>query len=220
MTAELPRLPEGVHIPYAQKWPVTLRAGRLSLAPLMRRHLRTWFESRYQNRHWNGPWDATVPPRGKPVEGDYYAWLNRINREGRDGQGLPWALWWDEEFIGQVNVWGMSYGSSMAASIGYWIDQGYAGRGLTPIAVAMACDYLWLSLGQHRIEIPIRPENAPSLRVVEKLGFREEGLRPGYLHINGDWRDHRIFALNSEEVPEGLLNRYFAGRSAAEMGLE
>ena len=41
--------------------------------------------------------------------------------------------------------------------------------------------------------------------MVEKLGFREEGLRPRYLHIDGAWRDHLVFALTAEEVPEGLL---------------
>jgi [ribosomal protein S5]-alanine N-acetyltransferase len=58
------------------------------------------------------------------------------------------------------------------------------------------------------MEINIRPENAASLRVVEKLGFRDEGLRPRYLHINGAWADHRSFALTTEEVPEGLLTRW------------
>jgi ribosomal-protein-alanine N-acetyltransferase len=46
------------------------------------------------------------------------------------------------------------------------------------------------------------------LRVVAKLGFREEGLRRRYLHVDGDWRDHRIFALTREEVPDGLLARW------------
>ena len=63
-------------------------------------------------------------------------------------------------------------------------------------------------MGLHRIEIAIRPENVRSLRVVAKLGFRPEGLRPRYLHIDGDWRDHLVFALNAEEVPEGLLRRW------------
>ena len=60
--------------------------------------------------------------------------------------------------------------------------------------------------GLHRIEIAIRPENTKSLRVVAKLGFRPEGLRPRYLHIDGDWRDHLVFALNAEEVPEGCCS--------------
>ena len=62
----------------------------------------------------------------------------------------------------------------------------------------------------HRIEINIRPENTPSLRVVEKLGFRDEGRRPRYLHIDGDWRDHQSFALNAEDVPGGLMARWRA----------
>ncbi|WP_228984865.1 GNAT family N-acetyltransferase, partial [Streptomyces sp. DH12] len=52
------------------------------------------------------------------------------------------------------------------------------------------------------------PENGPSRRVVEKLGFRAEGLRPRYLHIDGAWRDHLVFALTAEEVPDGLLARW------------
>jgi ribosomal-protein-alanine N-acetyltransferase len=46
--------------------------------------------------------------------------------------------------------------------------------------------------------------------VVEKLGFREEGLRVAFLHIAGAWRDHRSFALTTEEVPQGLLARWRA----------
>ena len=50
---------------------------------------------------------------------------------------------------------------------------------------------------------PSAPRTPTSLRVVAKLGFRPEGLRPRYLHIDGDWRDHLVFALNAEEVPRG-----------------
>ena len=60
------------------------------------------------------------------------------------------------------------------------------------------------SSGLHRIEVAIRPENVASLRVVEKLGFTEVGYAPRYLHIDGAWRDHRLFALTVEDVPGGL----------------
>jgi ribosomal-protein-alanine N-acetyltransferase len=66
------------------------------------------------------------------------------------------------------------------------------------------------------MEICIRPENGPSLRVVEKLGFRYEGLRRRYIHINGDWRDHFCFALTVEEVPGGVLRRWLDGRAPEE----
>jgi ribosomal-protein-alanine N-acetyltransferase len=75
------------------------------------------------------------------------------------------------------------------------------------VAVALATDYAMITMGLHRIEICIRPENTASLRVVEKLGFRHEGRRPRYIHIAGDWRDHEVFALTAEEVPNGVLSR-------------
>jgi len=71
-------------------------------------------------------------------------------------------------------------------------------------------------MGLHRVEVNIRPENAASLRVVEKLGFRDEGLRERYLHIDGAWRDHRTFALTVEDIrPEGLEARWHQRRSPA-----
>jgi ribosomal-protein-alanine N-acetyltransferase len=65
------------------------------------------------------------------------------------------------------------------------------------------------------MEICIRPENEPSLRVVEKLGFRYEGLRRRFIHINGDWRDHFCFALTVEELPQGVLRRWKDGKVPA-----
>ena len=102
-------------------------------------------------------------------------------------------------------------GSAQFASVGYWIDQQYAGRGVMPLAVAMAIDHCFGVGGLHRIEIAIRPENTNSLRVVEKLGLHEVGYAPRYLHIDGDWRDHRLFAVTAEECPGGLLARLDAG---------
>jgi ribosomal-protein-alanine N-acetyltransferase len=130
---------------------------------------------------------------------------------------LPWLIVFQPEehnrssrpvLAGQLTVSGIVGGSAASAQIGYWIDQRLAGRGLTPTAVAMAMDYCFSNLQLHRIELAIRPENARSLRVAEKLGFRAEGIRPRYLHIDGDWRDHLIFALNSDEVPEGMIKRW------------
>jgi ribosomal-protein-alanine N-acetyltransferase len=74
--------------------------------------------------------------------------------------------------------------------------------------VALASDHALFTVGLHRVEINIRPENVASLRVVEKLGFRDEGVRRAYLHIDGAWRDHRTFALTAEELPEGLVARW------------
>jgi ribosomal-protein-alanine N-acetyltransferase len=110
--------------------------------------------------------------------------------------------------VGQLTISSITWGSLRSANIGYWVDETVAGRGITPTAVALAVDHCFRAGGMHRIEVCIRPENAASLRVVHKLGFRSEGLRRAYLHIDGDWRDHEAFALTSEEVPDGLLARW------------
>jgi ribosomal-protein-alanine N-acetyltransferase len=115
--------------------------------------------------------------------------------------------------VGQLTVSSIVWGSAMMATLGYWVDQARAGHGIAPTAVALATDHCFQVLGLHRMEINIRPENGPSLRVVEKLGFRDEGYRPRFLHINGAWADHRSFALTAGEVPEGLLNRWLASRA-------
>ena len=92
-----------------------------------------------------------------------------------------------------------------------WIAEEFAGRNVTPISVALATDICFRELNLHRVEICIRPENRASLRVVEKLGFRYEGYRRRYIHIDGDWRDHYAFALVREDVPEGVLRRWASG---------
>ncbi len=74
-----------------------------------------------------------------------------------------------------------------------------------PLALAAACDHAFIGLRLHRVEVNIRPENTASLRVVQKLGFRDEGLRPHYLHIAGEWRDHRSFALTKEDLGSSSL---------------
>ena len=101
-------------------------------------------------------------------------------------------------------------GSARWGQVGYWVDQRHAGAGVIPTAVALVVDHCLLELDLHRIEVAIRPENTASLRVVEKLGFTEIGYAPRYLHIDGDWRDHRLFAITAEEVGEGLLRRWKA----------
>lgn len=106
-----------------------------------------------------------------------------------------------------MTVSNIVWGSACFCSIGYWIDQRYAGRGLMPLAVALTIDHCLQVIGLHRVEIAIRPENTNSLRVVEKLGLGEVGFAPRYLHIDGAWRDHRIFAVTAEECPGGLLAR-------------
>ena len=100
---------------------------------------------------------------------------------------------------------------STAASVGYWVDQRVAGRGVLPTALALVLDHLFGPVGLHRVEAAVRPENARAARVVDKLGFRQEGDATRYLFIDEDWRDHLLYALLAEDVPGGVLPRYLSG---------
>ena len=194
-------------------WPARLSDGPVGLRPLRLRDASAWREVRSRNASWLRPWEATVPLDNRDVPHTYGAMVRRLRAEAREGRGLPFALTYEGRFVGQVTVGGIARGSLMSGYVGYWIDQAVAGRGIVPTAVALATDHCFTEVGLHRIEINIRPENAASLRVVEKLGFRPEGLRLRYLHIDGGWRDHLTFALCSDEVPGGLLQRWRAAQA-------
>lgn len=188
------------------RWPVTLTRGPLTLRPLRRSDARAWRRVRADNAGWLTQWEATSPVPDAPMP--TFGQLRReLARQAREGQSLPFALEHDGELGGQVTVTGIAWGSLRSGQVGYWIDRRLAGRGLMPLAVAMVVDHCFGSLGLHRLEVNIRPENVASLRVAEKLGLREEGLRERFLHIDGAWRDHRSFAVTAEEVPGGLVSR-------------
>lgn len=187
-------------------WPAELAWGSLLLRPLLRGDRKDYTEVRKANEEWLRPWEATVPDPTWRAPG--FSELRSLSaRAAREGRSLPFALEAEGRFRGQLTVTGFQWGSLASATLGYWIDQRVAGRGYTPIAVALATDHCFAA-GLHRMEITIRPENTASLRVVEKLGFRDEGLRERYMHVDGDWRDHRVFSLLSEDVPFGLMNWY------------
>ncbi|GIG36547.1 GNAT family N-acetyltransferase [Cellulomonas pakistanensis] len=197
----------------ARGWPVALSDGDVRLRPLRRSDEAAWMRLRAVNAAWLQPWDATSP---EPVTGrrpTFSQFVRSLDKQARSGTSLPFAIDLAGELVGQLTVSGITYGSLYSASIGYWVSQHVAGRGVTPTAVALATDHCFTALGLHRVEVNIRPENRPSLRVVEKLGFRDEGLRERYLHIQGAWCDHRTFALTTEDVPRGLLARWHAARA-------
>lgn len=203
-------------------WPVSLIGGPQSpigLRPMRARDGRAWREVRGRNADWLRPWEATLPTEGRQpgeVPATFGVMVRRMNREARAGRCLPWAITYDGVFVGQLTVGGITYGSLRAGYIGYWVDQRFAGRGVIPTAVAIACDYCLEVLLLNRIEINIRPENAASLRVVLKLGLHEEGLRQRYLHIDGDWRDHRTFLVLPGDFPQGVSSHWRSIQSAIE----
>lgn len=165
-----------------------------------------WASLREANSAWLSPWEATLPKGAGPGIASYREMVRTLRHRARQGQTMPFVLTYDGEVVGQLTVNGITWGSARWANIGYWVTQSHAGLGITPTAVALVSDHLF-DIGLHRIEIAIRPENAASLRIVDKLGFTEIGQVPRFLHIAGDWRDHRLFQLLAENARDGVVSR-------------
>lgn len=186
------------------QWPVTLHSSDGRQPPMMLRPLRMrdraqWDVVRTENAEYVGQWEPTAPD-GVAHRVTFRQYVRSLDAEAKAGRILPFVIEVEGQIAGQMHLFGIVHGSLLSGAAGYWVARRHAGRGLATRALALLCDHAFRSAGLHRVEVNIRPENAASLRVVEHLGFRDEGVRKRYLHINGGWRDHRTFALTGEDL--------------------
>lgn len=182
-------------------WPATLTHGRVTLRPFRYRDLAAWREVRLRNREWLQRWEPTAEQdwSERHTRWRFVRLRSALGRAGRDERMLAFALLVDDRFAGQVNLGPVLRGSMHSADVGYWIDRRYAGLGITPVAVALTVQYAFGPVGLHRVHAAIQPDNAPSIRVMEKLGFRHEAYYERYLDIDGAWRDHLGYALTVDD---------------------
>jgi len=200
----------------ARPGPLRVRAGRVGLRPPRLRDASAWSELRLQDREYLQRWEPTT-------FGDWHernallAWpaqWSALRGLGRRGQALPFVITVDGRLAGQLTVGNIVRGALRSAWIGYWVTAGLAGGGVATAAVALAVDHCFGPAGLHRLEATVRPENGPSLRVLEKSGFRREGLFERYLDVEGAWRDHFVYGLTAEDVPCGAVHALVrAGRA-------
>lgn len=165
-----------------------------------------WHEVRRANESFVRPWEPTMPPGSEqrgPVS--FRQFVREFDQEARAGRALPWAITIDGKIVGQVHVFGIVRGGEQSAAAGYWLAEAWTRHGIASRALALAIDYCLGPAGLHRVEVNIRVDNAASLGVARRLGLRDEGIRERYLHIDGQWRDHRSFAITTEEVEHGTV---------------
>ena len=183
-------------------WPAQLTAGPLVLRAPKLRDGRVWSEIRMRNEYWLAPWEPSSP-HSWAERNAVSAWPSlhsALKSAGRQGTMLPFMIDYGGRLVGQMNVSNVVHGALRSCTVGYWVDGAVAGRSITPTALALVIDHCFTEVGLHRVEVDIRPENAPSLRVVEKLGLRREGYYERFLDIDGGWRDHVAFAVTVEEL--------------------
>ena len=189
----------------------TLSSGRVTLSAPRRGDGAAWVALRRRSREWLEPWEA-LPPEAAAL-----TWAERqttktwrttvrfTNRLASSGAVLPWVISYDGELVGQVSIAEISRGAALTGSLGYWIDQQVAGRGVATTAVALALAHAFGPGRLHRIEALVQPSNTPSLRLLARLGFRSEGMTVRSLFVDGEWRDHLLMALTAEELSAGGL---------------
>ncbi|WP_235926212.1 GNAT family N-acetyltransferase [Actinokineospora pegani] len=194
-------------------WPATLGPVRVPSGQVALRGPRlldaaAWSRARMRDHAYLENWEPTTPGTWAERNGQF-AWPSQwsaLRSLARRGMSLPFVITVDGALAGQLTIGNVVRGALCSAWVGYWVTSAQARGGVATAAVALAVDHCFQRAGLHRIEATVRPENAASLRVLEKLGFRHEGLFRRYLDVAGDWRDHLCLALTVEDAPKGLVN--------------
>ena len=139
-------------------WPASARHGPVEVRPLRLRDSSAWVEARLRNRAWLAPWEGANPTQARQSwesrhsPGVYAALLRNLRREARAGRALPFAITYEDRFVGQVNVASVVRGAFDSGVLGYWVDVRVAGRGVVPTAVALVVDHAFGVVGLHRLE--------------------------------------------------------------------
>ena len=114
------------------------------------------------------------------------------------GQSLAFGVFADGRLAGRIALNSIVRGAFLNAYLGYAIDREHAGRGIGTAAVRQAVSHGW-EAGLHRVQAAVSLDNAASRRVLEKVGFRREGLARRYLRLAGRWTDQELWAITTED---------------------
>jgi ribosomal-protein-alanine N-acetyltransferase len=159
-----------------------------------------WAELRTESRAHLVPWEPAWP-RDDLTKSAYRRRLKHYQREACDDLGYAFLAFETEgdRLIGGLTLSNVRRGVTQSAMLGYWLGGAFVGRGYMTAAVRAALPYAFETLRLHRVEAAVQPVNARSAGVLMRVGFTEEGLARRYLKINGQWQDHRLFAILAED---------------------
>jgi ribosomal-protein-alanine N-acetyltransferase len=174
---------------------VRLETERLTLRLPTHSDYRAWVAVRDGSRDFLTPWD--------PVWSDdalsRKAFTNRVYWAARAeaaGTAVPFFLIRraDGALIGALTLDNIRRGPAQAGTLGYWVGAPFARQGYMREALLAVVHYAFTDLDLSRLEAGCLPENAASRGVLEKVGFKYEGVAQSYLQINGRWRNHVLYA--------------------------
>lgn len=180
--------------------PVRVSFAKVFIRPPRESDWQVWSDLRARSKDFLTPWE---PQWGKNALSST-AFRRRLRNYARDWQADKTYSFLifrvdDETLLGGITLSNVRRGIVQSASFGYWIGAPYAGQGYMSDALKAALEFAFTQLELHRMEAACIPSNKASRRVLEKSGFRHEGMAHKYLKINGIWQDHEIFGLLQEE---------------------
>jgi len=179
--------------------PVTIRPLTLDEAEIM-------LGLRVKNRSFLTPFEPYRPERS-------YTLSDQRRQIAADQDGFAadkrfaFGIYLDGELVGRVSLDNVVRGAWQNATIGYFVDRERNGHGIGTEAVRAAVAYGFAEGRLHRIQAGVMPRNRASIRVLEKVGFRLEGVARRYLQINHVWEDHNMYAITAEEWPRPNSSR-------------
>ncbi|MCI2398908.1 GNAT family protein [Aliiroseovarius subalbicans] len=174
---------------------VRIETERLTLRPPIHGDYRAWAALRNASRDFLSPWE----PAWSADHLTRKSFTNRVywaNRSVASGSALPLFLIRraDQVLLGALTLDNIRRGPAQAGTTGYWVGEAYARGGYMREALEALVHYAFTELDLSRLEAGCLPENAPSRGLLEKVGYKYEGVAQSYLQINGRWRNHVLYA--------------------------
>ncbi|MEQ9041416.1 MAG: GNAT family protein [Silicimonas sp.] len=174
---------------------VRIDTERMILRPPVHSDYRAWASLRETSAGFLKPWEPSWSPDHLTRKG----FVNRVywaNRSIAQGTALPLFLERrsDHQLLGAITLDNVRRGPAQAGTIGYWIGESYARHGYMREALTALVHHAFEVLDLSRIESACLPENTASRGLLEKCGYKYEGVAQSYLQINGRWRNHVLYA--------------------------
>ncbi len=180
---------------FVRRRPLRIETERMTLRPPQHGDYRGWASLREESCDFLTPWE----PSWSHDHLSRKAFSNRVYWASRSiaaGTAVPVFLirHADQSVLGAITLDNVRRGPAQAGTLGYWVGQRYARQGLMCEAIEALVHYAFTTLDLSRIEAACLPGNTASRGVLEKSGFKYEGVAQSYLQINGRWRNHVLYS--------------------------
>ncbi len=160
-----------------------------------------WARLRGESRAFLSPWEP-VWASDELTKGAFRRRIKRYQKESRLDSAYAFFVFRaeDDVLMGGCTLSNIRRGVTQCCALGYWIGERFSRQGYMQDATRALIPFIFTTLGLHRIEAACLPSNEASRNLLSKVGFVQEGMARRYLQINGEWRDHLLFALLEADV--------------------